>query len=175
MKYFKQIDGTKVNAVKHTLDQLMKYPNLKVFIGTDSQVYGDDIVYVTAIVYRYGNNGCHYIYNKQWKKRKRVLGKNNDGVMEYERLYEEGVRTIEVFDVITNEVPVSIEALEFDYQEVSKTVSQKLVSQFRGWVATMNTKGVFKSGCMMATKAADHIIRHSSRRVRVEEDIAEAA
>ena len=151
MKYFRTIRGEMVNAVQHTLEQLEKYPNLKVFIGTDSQSYSDETVYVTAIVYRYDLRGCHYIFHKE--KMKKVKS-------DYMRLYDEGVRTIETFDSLTSEIPIQVEALEFDYNEVLKNISNKLVSDFKGWVSGMPTKAVFKSGCMIACKAADHIIRH---------------
>jgi len=140
-----------VNAVQHTLEQIDKHPHLKIYIGTDSQSYTKETVYVTAIVYRYGNRGCHYIFHKE--KLPRVKS-------DYFRLYDEGVRTISTFDSLTKEIPVSIEALEFDYQEVLSTISNKLVKDFRGWVSGLPVKAIFKSGQMIAAKAADHIIRH---------------
>lgn len=151
MKYFRTIQGEIVNAVQHTLEQLEKYPNLQVYIGTDSQSYSKDTVYVTAIVYRYNTRGCHYIFHKE---------KVNRVKSDYHRLYDEGVRTIETFSDLTKEIPIQVEALEFDYNEVLKNISNKLVSDFRGWVSGLPTRGVFKSGKMIACKAADHIIRH---------------
>ena len=157
MKYFKTIDGKTVNAVEHTLEQIDKYPNLKIHIGTDSQSYGggrrkSKTVYVTTIIFRYGNRGCHYIYLKE-----EITPKIKS---EYMRLYDEGVRTISTYERLTSEIPVAVEALEFDYQEVDDTISKKLVSTFRGWVFSLNVKASFKSSQMIATKAADHIIRH---------------
>ncbi len=151
MKYFRTIDGQAVNAVQHTLEQIDKYQSLKIYIGTDSQSFSQKTVYATAIVYRYGNRGCHYIYVKE-EITPRIRS-------DYHRLYDEGVRTIATFDSLTSEIPVAIEALEFDYQEVLKTISNKLVQNFRGWVAGLPVNSVFKSGEMIAAKAADHIIR----------------
>lgn len=140
-----------VNAVQHTLEQVDKNPNLKIYIGTDSQSYSEETVFVTTIVYRYGRRGCHYIYHEETMKRVRS---------DYYRLYDEGVRTIETFSKLVAEIPISVEALEFDYQEVLSTVSKKLVKDFRGWVSGLPVKSVFKSGEMIATRAADHIIKH---------------
>ncbi len=140
-----------VNAVQHTLEEIEKNPNLRIFIGTDSQSYSQETVFVTTIVYRYGKRGCHYIYSKE--KMARIKS-------EYHRLYDEGVRTIETFGSIVDEIPIGVEALEFDYQEVLSTISSKLVKDFRGWVSGLQTKAVFKSGEMIATRAADHIIKH---------------
>lgn len=79
------------------------------------------------------------------------------------RLYDEGVRTIDTFNSITSEIPIQIEALEFDFNDYKKTLSNKLVNDFKGWVSGLPTKGVFKSGNMLACKAADHIIREKRK------------
>lgn len=149
-RYFRTEEGDLVNSVEHTLDQINKWSNLKIFIGTDSQNFSSVTRYVTTIVYRYGNRGAHYIYFKE-----EVLKIKS----EYLRLYEEGVRTIQIYEMLTSEIPVSVEALEFDYADVKKTLSSKLVQDFKGWVVGLNQVAVFKSGQMIATKAADHICR----------------
>jgi predicted RNase H-related nuclease YkuK (DUF458 family) len=146
-KYFKTEQGEKVNIVEHTLDQIQKWPNLTIRIGTDSQNYGGITRYVTTIVYRYGHRGAHYIFYKEEVPRIRV---------EWSRLYDEGTRTIEAAEILTSEIPVSIEALEFDYNDNKKTLSTQLVSVFRNWG---NFNAAFKSGEMLACKAADHICR----------------
>ena len=144
-KYFKTESGELVNLIEHTLEQLDRYPNMDVYIGTDSQTRGGETTYATAVVYRYGTNGAHYIYYK-----KRVPSVKDD----FLRLYNEGHMTITAFDLLTRETPITITALEFDYNDLKKTLSSKLVSSFKGF-----ENAVFKSGKMIATKAADHICR----------------
>lgn len=146
-KYFRTEKNELVNIVEHTLEQLEKYPNLKVRIGTDSQNFGANTRYVTTIVYRYNKNGAHYIYYKENVPRLRV---------EYNRLFDEGVRTIEAASLLQEELPVEIEALEFDFNDTKKTLSNQLVNVFKNWG---NFTAEFKSGNMIATKAADHICR----------------
>lgn len=146
-KYFTTEWGEKVNIVEHTLEQIEKWPNLVIRIGTDSQNYSGITRYVTTIVYRYGNRGAHYVYFKEEVPRIRV---------EYNRLYDEGVRTMEAHDLLTSEIPVAVQALEFDYADVKKTLSSQLVSTFKSWGYG---NAVFKSGDMIACKAADHICR----------------
>lgn len=149
-KYFRKEGGELINAVEHTLEQINLWSNLKIYIGTDSQNFSSITRYVTTIVYRYGNRGAHYIYFREDVPRVKT---------DYLRLYDEGVRTINTFEMLTSEIPVSVEALEFDYADAKKTISSKLVQDFRGWVAGIQQKAVFKSGWMIATKAADHICR----------------
>lgn len=144
-RWFRTEEGLLVDIVDHTLEQLNIYPNLKIYIGTDSQVSRESITYVTAIVYRYGKNGAHYIYCKE------RVAKTKD---QFLRLYNEGWRTVETAQIIQDELPVSIEALEFDYANVKKTLSSPLVAVFKGY-----QNAVFKSGRMIAVKAADHICR----------------
>lgn len=139
-----------MNIIEHTLEQLSKYPSLTIRIGTDSQDWGRETVYVTAIVFRYARRGAHYIYYKEKVPRVKV---------EYMRLYDEGVRTIQCFEMLTGEIPISVEGLEFDYADIKRTLSSKLVSDFKGWSSGINQRALFKSGDQIATKAADHICR----------------
>lgn len=149
-KYFKNEQKELVNAVEHTLQQIDKWSSLKIYIGTDSQNYSHLTRYVTTIVYRYGNRGAHYIYYKEDVPRIKS---------EYLRLYDEGVRTIQAWEMLTSEIPISVESLEFDYADVKKTISSKLVKDFKGWTEGLQQKAVFKSGQMIATRAADHLCR----------------
>lgn len=152
-KYFKTEEGLKINIVEHTLQELEKWPNLKIYIGTDSQDYGKVTRYVTAIVYRYGHRGAHYIYFKEDVSKVRDI---------FTRLYDEAVRTIETAQLLDTEIPISFAALEFDYNQIPKWASNKLISSIGGWVKGLNYKAVFKNdndNIMIATKAADHICR----------------
>ena len=146
-KYFRTEEGERVNIVEHTLQQIEKWPNLTIRIGTDSQNYSGITRYVTAIVYRYGNRGAHYIFFKEEVPRIKS---------EWNRLYDEGVRTVLAADLIISEIPIAVEALEFDYNDARKTLSSQLVDVFKNWGTF---KSVFKSGDMLACKAADHICR----------------
>jgi predicted RNase H-related nuclease YkuK (DUF458 family) len=145
-KYFKNRDGETVNIVNHTIEQLEKWPNLTIYIGTDSQCYGDITRYVTTVCYRYGVRGAHVVYHKEEVPRVKE---------DFMRLYNEGYRTLLASDLITSEIPVVIQALEFDYNDFSKTLSTNLVGAFKG-----TPNAVFKSGQMIACKAADHVCRN---------------
>lgn len=146
-KYFRTEKNELVNIVKHTLAQLNNFNECRVRIGTDSQSFGRITRYVTTIVYRYNKNGAHYIYYKEDVPRIRV---------EYNRLFDEGVRTIEAASLLQEEIPIDIEALEFDFNDTKKTLSNQLVNVFKNWGSFT---AEFKSGNMIATKAADHICR----------------
>jgi len=152
-KYFRTEQNKIVNIIEHTLQEIDKWSNLKIYLGTDSQDYGKITRYVTAIVYRYGKRGAHYIYFKEEVDKLRDM---------YTRLYAEGSRTIEVAQMIDSEIPISFAALEFDYNQIPKWASNKLIFSIGGWARGLNYNAVFKNegdNMMIATKAADHICR----------------
>lgn len=160
-KYFKTIQGEYINIVKHTIEQLNKWPDLKIHIATDSQSMGSITRYATTIVYRYGLRGAHYVIFKEEVPRERV---------EYTRLYNEGIRTYEAWEILTKEIPSISPILEFDYNDVKKTQSSSLVSAFRGY-----PNAVFKSGQMIASKAADHECRCGRNIFNLEAALNQAA
>lgn len=159
-KYFKTIDGQYVNIVKHTLEQLQKWPDLRIHIGTDSQSEHGKTIYATTIVYRYGTRGAHYVVFKEMVKREKV---------HYTRLYNEGLRTLEAMQLLTAELSVA-PVMEFDYADVKKTLSSSLVSVFKGYPGA-----VFKSSEMLATKASNHECRKESNMFNLEQALKEAA
>lgn len=152
--YFRLRKGGLVNVVEHCLEQIATQDNLKIYVATDSQAHKRMVTFATAIVFRYGSRGAHYIYHLEEVPRKRGT------TGEYERLFEEATRTIDTAHIIMANHPIAIEALEFDYNEVKKTKSQPLIATVRGWVRGLGLVPVFKSGEMIANKAADHVCRY---------------
>lgn len=150
-KYFRTKEGVRINIIDHTLEQLNKYPNLKVRIGTDAQDKGRQTVFSTVIAYRYGNNGAHFVY---YRERVPVV---NDI---FTRLFQEGERTIKAGKMLIEELSVDIEALEFDYSDISKTKSTPIINAVKGWAIGEGFKPCFKSDGQYATKAADQVCRH---------------
>ena len=154
-RYWETEERELINVVEHTLQQIEKWPNLKVYIGTDSQDLGQSSRFATAICYRYGHRGAHYVFFLQDVPRMKSMEM---------RLLEEASRTIEAAEMISSEIPVAFEALEFDYNHIPKFKSNKVLSTVKGWVAGLNYKPVFKSGQLLAAKAADHIVRNKQPR-----------
>jgi predicted RNase H-related nuclease YkuK (DUF458 family) len=130
-KYFRTQQGERVNIVEHTLEQLQKWPNMKIYVGTDSQDERGkgrrkrNTVYVTVVAYRYGHRGAHFVYYREQLPIIRDM---------YTRLFGEAERTLEAAQLIDSEIPISFEALEFDYNQIPKWASNKLVSAVNGWM-----------------------------------------
>jgi len=62
---FRTVNGKKVSPIIHTRNVVKNEPHVEIHIGSDSQRVGSEIIYVTAIAYRYPFRGVHYIY---WKE-----------------------------------------------------------------------------------------------------------
>jgi predicted RNase H-related nuclease YkuK (DUF458 family) len=149
MKVFKKIDGTRVDVVPHTLDIIRKNPGVKIHIGSDSQNLAEQTVYVTAIAYRFGNNGVHYIYSKE------KVGRINDI---WTRLWREAELTIETAEWFTKKANINLKIeLDMDYNEDKFYKSNQLVNATRGWAQGLGYKVNTKPNIdMPAARAADY-------------------
>jgi len=149
-RLFRKVEGDAVSdIVKHTLDILTECPYVEVHIGTDSQNHRRTTVYVTAIAYRYGNRGVHYIYHKH--KVKKIKDK-------WTRLWNEADYSIEVAEWLTQKVKVKVE-IDLDYNSDEKHFSSKLVNPAVGWASSLGYKTNIKPNNQIATRAADHHCR----------------
>lgn len=149
-RYFKKENNELVDILQHCIEQLKEFPELNIHVATDSQNYGANTVYATAVVFRYGTKGAHYLYQKIRMPRIRN---------HFNRLYKEGELTIECADYITSNLSIKIHALEFDYNNAKKTASTSLVSIMKGWAESLGYKALTKPDVLIACKAADHLAR----------------
>jgi len=150
MKLFRKVSGEKVDVVKHTLEIIKNNPSVEIHIGTDSQSEGDKTTYVTAIAYRFGTRGVHYIY---WKEKiPRVRNR-------YNKLFRETELTIEVAEWFTKQIKSVRVELDFDYNKDERFWSQKLVSSTKGWAEGLGYKVNIKPVKQIATRAADYHCR----------------
>lgn len=149
-KYFQTEEGKLINLTEHIIEQLNDYPDVKIYIATDSQNYGAKSVYAIAVVFRYGQRGAHYVYRKERIPRIRDT---------FSRLWKEAEYTVETALLIQAEVSVKIEALEFDYNNKKLTKSTNLIPAITGWVKSLGFNPLVKPDEMIAAKAADHVCR----------------
>jgi predicted RNase H-related nuclease YkuK (DUF458 family) len=149
MKRFRKVNGEIVDVVDHTLSIMNKYPNLSVHIGTDSQNLGLETSYVTAIAYRFGIRGVHYIFTKE----KVPLVRDT-----FSRLFEECTRTIEIANWFREKINVGVQ-LDMDYNKDEFAVSNKLIGATRGWAVSLGYQVNVKPDIQIATKAADYHCR----------------
>lgn len=157
MKVFRNINGEKVNVVKHTLDVLAKHPNAEIHIGTDSQNKKRHTIYATVIAYRYGNRGVHYIYSKKRVDKIKDL---------WTRLWNEAQYSVEVAEWMTEQINVRVDIeIDMDYNPDKRFDSNKLLAAARGYANGLGYRVNVKPFGQTATfenyacKAADHHCR----------------
>jgi predicted RNase H-related nuclease YkuK (DUF458 family) len=148
-KSFRNIDNKPVDVLKHTLEILNTYPNVKIHIGTDSQSKRAWTRYSTVIAYRYGSSGVHYIYTLNRIPRVRDL---------WSRLWKEIEYSMEIAQWLTEKISINIE-IDMDYSPDEINESNKLISAASGWATSMGYKVNVKPDNQIATKAADHMCR----------------
>lgn len=145
-KIFKNIKGETIDVVPHTMQILSKTPNIQIHIGTDSQRYGDGVVYVTAVAYCSPfRKGVHYIIAKE----KHPPIKDN-----WTRLFREAQLSIETAEWLTSNINVKVE-IDMDYNSKKGFESNKLVTAARGWAESLGYKVNIKPHKQIATHAAD--------------------
>ena len=146
MLLFKNINGEIIDPLSHTLKVLKNSPYSQIHIGSDSQNVGKKTKYVTAIAYRFGSRGVHYIISK---KDEIII----DDI--WKRLWKEAEMSIEVAEWLSNQINVKIE-IDMDYNNDEKFISNKLISAAKGWPNSLGYKVNVKPHNQIATKAADH-------------------
>ena len=146
MRIFKNINGYRLDPIKHTLNILKEYPYVQIHIGSDSQNIGKSTKYATVIAYRFGSRGVHYILSK----RDEILIKDM-----WTRLWKEAEMSIDVAEWLTRQVSVKVE-IDMDYNSDENFKSNKLISATKGWANSLGYKVNVKPDNQIATKAADY-------------------
>lgn len=139
-----------INLIEYILNYIKDYPDTKIYVGTDSQNRGPETVYVTTVVLRYGNRGCHILYNKNKIPLVRDF---------WSRLWKETEMSIEIATFLTTNTPLKVESIDLDFNDDEYKASNKLVAASKGWVQAAGFKCTTKPALQIATRAADHIIR----------------
>ncbi len=65
----KMSDNTKVDLKSYCVSMIKANPEIKIYIGTDSQNFNAKTVFVTTVVFRFENHGAHVIYYKEKTRR----------------------------------------------------------------------------------------------------------
>lgn len=150
-KYFNILESKeKVDLLDYIVEKLREEPNIKIYVGTDSQNYGGYSHYATAVVLRYNQRGGHVLYQKIKVPRIRD---------HWTRLWNECQYSLDVALWLKENSPIQVEVIELDFNSVKLTESHKLVSATKGYVQSMGFNVRLKPDEMIACKAADHICR----------------
>lgn len=153
-KYFKQIDGKRVNLIEHCSEILGKYPNAEILIGCDSQNHKQYTRYAVAVVFRYGISGAHYIF---------TIVKTDKIKDLFTRLFKECELSLEIANFITENTSYKVKAIELDFNNYTITKSTPLISATKGWCESLGYTVILKDGDKIASRAADKHCRKKKR------------
>lgn len=137
MKYefTKFSDGTKINILEYCNKMIKLYPDVKIYVGCDSQNHKDITNYVTAVVFRFPNKGASVIIKKERVKLIRDM---------WSKLWGELQRSIDVAGYIKFEGKIPIEKIELDFNENSNFDSNVIFKAAIGYVEQLGYSVSYK-------------------------------
>jgi len=92
MKEFKLFGGHVIpDLATYVKDYVTKYPDVEVYVGTDSSQLRKQTIYATVIAFRHPSNGVHIIFNRERLPKMKVL---------FERLWKEVEFSLEVAEQV---------------------------------------------------------------------------
>lgn len=139
-------DHQPVELLSYVQEMIRQNPNVKVYVGTDSQNYHRTTVYVSTVVLRYINNGAHVLYQKE------KLDKISD---RWTRLWEELQRSVDLAGYLRFEGGIDIAQIDLDFNSDPKFFSNKLLPAATGYAQSMGYETKSKPDILMATWAAN--------------------
>lgn len=154
-RYFRTETGKLVDIIDYAAEQIKLNPHVHVHIGTDSQVHGGKIVFVSSIIFRHGTNGAHGIYKKIEEIRPPKSVPQTEQVLE--RLTTEVYKTMELAQYISDNSSIKIHAVEFDFNEEEIHMSNKLIAMATGWAKGLGYNVRTKPEELLACRYCDHL------------------
>ncbi|NNC85247.1 MAG: hypothetical protein HKO56_00980 [Bacteroidia bacterium] len=142
----KMSDATKVDLKSYCVGMIEQNPEIKIYIGTDSQNISSKTVFVTTVVFRFENHGAHVIYHKEKTKRVSDL---------WTRLWGELQRSIDVAGYLKFEGGIDIHQIDLDINSDPMYPSNKVLHAAVGYAQSLGYNTKTKPEELIATWAAD--------------------
>lgn len=139
----------KVELGEYAKKMVAKYPEMKIYVGSDSQNYSKKTLYATTVVFRFENNGAHVIYHKESTPLVTDM---------WTRLWGELQRSIDVAGYLKFECGVSIEQIDLDLNSDPEYPSNKVFQAAVGYAQSMGYKAKTKPDLLLATWAANVLV-----------------
>lgn len=150
-RVFKKIGTSEnVEVLSYVKSVLEESPDMKIYVGCDSQSFSNKTVYVTTIVFRNGKNGAHIIYRKESIPRVKDL---------WTKLWGELARAIDIAGYLKMEGGIEIHQIDMDYNTNPKHKSNIILKTAVGYVESMGYKYAVKPQTLIAISAANELCR----------------
>ena len=155
-------NGGQVDPLEFTKQMINLHPDVKIYIGCDSQDKKRECWYATVIAYRftYGEEGirkgARYIYLRE------TVEKTKD---KFTRLWGEVERSVDLA-LWLREQGVEVSVIDLDFNHKDTTGSYDMVASGSGYVKGFGFESTCKPEEQIASRAADHIVKKKSGRSR---------
>jgi predicted RNase H-related nuclease YkuK (DUF458 family) len=145
--------GEQVDLITHSLEVVKQYPKkwdgLKIYVGSDSQNRRYSTAYVACVCYRIGDRGAHFIYTRENVARIRDR---------WTRLWKEVEISVEIAKQL-RDATIPVFRVDLDFNELEIARSSDMVRAACGYVVGMGFKVECKPSMLVASRAADHLVR----------------
>lgn len=158
MENWKYGNGKPIKDFEKSIQQLVLNLNekAKIIIGTDSQLVGSRISFVTAIVFWNVGFGGNFIYLKEHRKRD-----TKNSIIE-NRLFQQTIISVEIakqIDELLNKYGFKIQQIHLDLNPNKKYRSNRILSSCVGYVKWNGYTPVVKPNSFVASDVADCLTR----------------
>lgn len=138
-----------IDIVSYARAKVQKHPDLRIYVGCDSQNSKRATTYGVVIAFRYGAKGVHFIFHKE--KVKKIRDK-------WTRLWLEAEFTALVASYLRSNL-VPVHEVELDFNRDKTAGSNMLVASSVGYMKGLGFDKVStKPDEQVAVKAANHIV-----------------
>jgi len=148
---FRKHDETQIdNLLDYVNSMVALYPDVKIYIGCDSQNKGSITLYVTTVIFRFNTNGAHGIFYKE--RVPRITDR-------WTKLWGELQRSIDIAGYLKFEGGIEIERIDMDYNKSPKHWSNAVLKAAIGYVEGLGYKSAYKPDILYATSYANDLCK----------------
>lgn len=150
MKFKRLQDGQEIDVVEYLKEQLVKYPDTDIYIGTDSQVHGRTTTYAVVIVLHKKGLGGHVLYYRE------VVPVTYDL---FTKIYKEVEMSLEVAEYLVKHGVKKAKKIDIDINPDKKFKSNIVLASAMGLLAGCGYEGRMKPNSWSASHVADKLCK----------------
>lgn len=152
-KFFRNNKGQICDIVRFCEENGGK--NTTLYVGTDSVSQHEQTMFVTVVAIRNGKKDDNSARGATFRFLKTFTEKFKDKL---QRLRKEAELTMEIVRFLEDNF-IAVDVIEFDYNSNEKHLSNKVLHEWKGWVAGLGYQVTVKPDEQVAVKAADYICK----------------
>jgi predicted RNase H-related nuclease YkuK (DUF458 family) len=159
MKNFKLFGGQEIeNLGEYLRDYYKKYPDIQVFVGTDSAQHGKVTKYATAISLLHPGKGVHVVFSRVSIRRERDMFTRLWNEVEYTREVADYVHET-LSDIFIHNENEKIPIIHLDFNKQSRHKSNIVHDLSVGYLKGFGYKVFSKPDAWCATFVSDFLVK----------------